>query len=172
MMKIKPLAVAWLLAALVASSAAAQNTPDAGLAHRRDLARRYFDAVHFDETMRRVVTLIVPAILAQYGNGASELPQAFRDALADAAEGSSNDIEPKLKARAVDLIADKFSAEELEQILKFYESPIGQKIVAKSAEMSSAIGPMMAELMPEMRQDMMRRLCAKIDCSKVAKTPA
>jgi hypothetical protein len=160
---------ALLCVVAVAAGAVAQPTADEGLAQRRDLAERYFKAVHIDDTMRRAMASIMPTMIEQATRQTPDLPAGTREAMAEAAQGAAGDLIPKVEARMSEIMAQKFTTEELESILAFYESPVGQKIVEKTAEISSSVGPMMADLMPGVQQDMMRRFCAKVDCSTLPK---
>ncbi len=161
---------ALLCAVVLATGAFAQTTADEGLAKRRDLAERYFKAVHIDDTMRRAMASMIPAMMDQATRQTPNLPAGTREAMVEAAQGAAGDIVPKVEARMSEIMARKFTTEELESILAFYESPVGQKIVEKTAEISSSVGPMMADLMPGVQQDMLRRFCAKVDCSTMPKT--
>jgi len=66
----------------------------------------------------------------------------------------------KMEGMFVDIYAEVFAAEELEGIIAFYESPAGQKFIAKQPELMAKtmekMQGVMAELMPAIQKEAMK----------------
>jgi hypothetical protein len=81
----------------------------------------------------------------------------------------------KLKDQFVNFYVEDFSAEELNALIKFYESPIGRKLVDKQPEIqqkSMAITrKLLAETMPKVYK-LTKEIIEKQQKAVVAKTPA
>jgi hypothetical protein len=62
----------------------------------------------------------------------------------------------RLKPAYIDLYADAYTEEEIDGILSFYKSPVGQSLLAKSPELMAKSGEIvsarMQELTPQLRQ--------------------
>lgn len=160
---------ALLCVATVAIPVFAQPAADEGLVHRRELVRRFMTAAHLDDQMKKLTDTLLPMVLADAERQYPGMPAPVKSALRSSATEAFSTFLPKLENRYADLMAKKFTVEELEQVDEFYESPVGQKVVAKSAEMISEIQPLVAGLIPDLQADMLRRFCAKIDCSTLPK---
>jgi hypothetical protein len=160
---------ALLCVTAVAIPVFAQTTADEGLLHRRELVRRFMTASHLDEQMKKLTDTLLPMVMADTENQYPDIPDTVKSALKSSATEAFSTFLPKLENRYADLMAKKFTVEELEQVDEFYESPIGQKVVSKSAEMITEIQPLVADLLPDLQADMLRRFCAKVDCSTLPK---
>jgi hypothetical protein len=60
-----------------------------------------------------------------------------------------------------------FSQQELEGLVAFYEGPTGQAMMAKMPALMAELAPSMAELTLELTADLRKRICARVDCSKI-----
>jgi|GEM_PF-6825919 len=138
---------------------------ESALASKQALIKRYYNAIHIDRMMGKMLGSMVPAMIDQIAKQNPALTPQMREAIVDSTQGAALDLLPKIESRIGAVMADKFSIEELQSVVEFHESPIGQKILEKNAELVSSVGPVIRDLMPDMQADMMRRLCAKIDCT-------
>ncbi|MGZ3305177.1 MAG: DUF2059 domain-containing protein [Asticcacaulis sp.] len=133
------------------------------------LVKRYFAAMHFDTMMSGLMRQMMPVMLAQTRKAHPEITDAQMQAVTDAASESMSAYMPKMVDAMVGVYADTFTEEELTRLVDFYESPTGQSIMAKTPQATQKMLPVMMQIMPEMQADMMKRMCAKVDCS--AKKP-
>ena len=150
------IAVAAVLCLTVATAARADVDPN-GLTKAREL----MEASGIEESFRQVF----PIIVRQLGD---LLQQANPDRGNDVSEIMETKMTPKVLDRSGELIelvahvyAEHFTTAELEQLIEFYESPIGRKLVGEQTEVTKetmAIGrrwgmavgaDVMRELAPE-----------------------
>jgi len=129
------------------------------------LVKRYFAALHFNQLMSGMMKQMAPALMAQAKAQHSEITEAQSQAVADAMSETMNDFVPKMTDAMIPVYADIFTTEELTKLDEFYEGPVGQSIVAKMPEATQKMMPVMMRLMPDLQADMMKNLCAKIDCT-------
>lgn len=122
-----------------------------------DLSRRYFKAMRMDESMSNILDSLDPLMTSDDGAEDSEvMRQSTREAL-DAAM-------PAYIERMVPVFAASYTEEELEALVAFYESPLGQSVVAKSRGMGGASSEAMKDLLPTILDDAEKRYCARMEC--------
>lgn len=154
---------------LAAAPAAASAAPAAD--KRLALARRYFGAIHFDAMMKQMTERMYPPLMDSMLKQNPNLTEAQRKAIVEAATESGQAYTAHLGEKSIAIIADVFSEEELSALVAFYESPVAQTMLAKTPELTSRMTGVALEEMPSLQADLRKRLCAKLDCSKV-KLPA
>lgn len=162
-------AAAMLLVA--APALAADNAPDA---HKLALAKRFFAAMHMDQMMGGVMRQMMPAMeqaMAKQSNGAA-LTAEQRRAISEATSESMQAMMARMTDLMAPAYAETFSERELQDLVTFYEGPTAQHMLAKTPELTARMLPELMKLMPEMQQDVQRRLCSKLDCTKLAQPPA
>jgi hypothetical protein len=161
--------IALLTGALLASTPAicqAQAATEAApLPEKITLVKRYFAAIHFEQMMTGIVNQMTPAMMAQMRKTQPNMTDAEFQAATEAVTESSNDFLKKVTDASIPVYADIFTVEELTKMDEFYETPIGQSIMAKVPEASQKLMPTVMALMPDFQADVQKRLCAKIDCS-------
>jgi hypothetical protein len=159
---------------LILATTAALALCAAPMAHAADaapdpvkvaLVKRYFAAMHINQMMSGMMKQMAPALMAQAKAQHSEITEAQTQAVTDAMTETMDDFVPKLTDAMIPLYADVFTTEELTRLDEFYESPIGQSIVAKMPAATQKMVPVMMQMMPDLQADMMKHLCAKIDCT-------
>jgi len=160
-------AILSLCAAPVAHAADAPAAPDPV---KIALVKRYFAAMHINQMMSSMMRQMGPAMLAQMRQMHPEVTDAQMSGVTDAMAETMDEYMPKMMDAMVPIYADTFTTEELTKLDEFYESPIGQSIVAKLPLATQKSIPVMVQMMPAMQADMMKRMCAKIDCSAKPKT--
>ena len=137
------------------------------------LVRRYLAAIHFEGLMDAMMASMIPvmsdSLTKQYPNITEEQRTAIG---AVVRETMHDDFTPKMIERMVPIYAQTFSESELEAMVAFYESPAGQSIMQKTPSIAPKSAEVARALMPEVQQDVLRRLCAKIDCFGGKPAPA
>lgn len=161
------------LAAVAAIAAAAPaicaDAPPS--AHSLELAKRMFSEMNMAQLSNSIMTSIEPTMLAQARKSNPALTDEQAKAISEAVTEASKDMMAKLMERMIPLYASTFSETELQDAVNFYEGPSGKAMLQKMPVLMANLGPIMAELMPQMTADVMRRVCAKTDCSKMGGSP-
>jgi hypothetical protein len=104
-------------------------------------------------------------MMAQVRKSHPELTDTEFKAATDAITESTGDFIKKMTDASIPVYADIFTVEELTKMDEFYETPVGQSIMAKVPEASQKLMPTVMALMPDFQADVQKRLCTKIDCS-------
>jgi hypothetical protein len=154
------LGVPQMAAAQTAAPATSGATPE-----KIALVKRYFADMHINQMIGGMLHQMMPAMLAQVRKTHPEITDAQMQGLTDAVTDSMNEYMPKMIDAMIPVYADTFSTEELTKLDEFYESPVGQSILAKMPVAMQKATPVMMQLMPDMQADIVRRMCAKIDCT-------
>ncbi len=154
--------VAGLAAAMIAGSALAQAAP-APSPRQVELARRYVVAMNMDQSFEGMMKSMLPIVQSQMRD-AEKLTPEQHEVLAKITLDASRRMMSKMMAKMPVLLAEVFTEQELEGLVNFYESPIGQSLIAKSPQLSAKMAPLMPELMSEMRTEMMSRICELVAC--------
>jgi len=131
-------------------------------AKKRELARRMFDAMHFAEMVDKMMESMDPFMAmgesqALSANDNRLLRESVREAMSEAM--------PDYIEALTDIYAEAFTEEELEAMVTFYESPIGQSVLKKSNELGPQVTEAIMELMPDILLGTMERFCGKTNCS-------
>ncbi len=94
-------------------------------------AERIFETVNFEKTIDHQVNQLVSAFQNNpiFANHGSELRTMFLGAIDYKA----------LKKETIKFYADNFTEKELDELIKFNQSPLGQKMQAKLPELSQTI---------------------------------
>ena len=149
-----------IVVAMWASSAGAQQVSAKQVA----LAHRYFLAAHMDRTMDGTLKTMIPAMLANIPETATitaEKKQVLGEVVTEVTSGMMS----KILARMEPIMAEIYSETELEAMVTFYESPIGQSMIDKSPALAAKMAPMMQSIMSEMQTDLKVKLCErKVEC--------
>ncbi|HEY0435331.1 MAG TPA: DUF2059 domain-containing protein [Phenylobacterium sp.] len=144
------------------SSAPAAATPDPKSVA---LVRRYLAAIHFEQLLDTMMASIIPVMTEGLTKQYPSMTEQQRSTISDVVrETMREDYTPKMIERMVPIYARTFSQSELEAIVAFYESPAGRAVMDKSPSLAPKSAEVARELLPELQKDVIRRLCAKIDC--------
>lgn len=165
--------LASLAAALLtcaAAPAAAQTPPDmipvvvrsADHEARAALVRRYFEVIQFNKLMSTTMESSLEPSLAD-----ERIPADKRELIRAAALDAFVVVIPQMVDASVEMYAEIFTLAELEQLVAFYESPVGRSVTVKTVMMTQQTGDMIQRFTPVMEQEMMRQLCSRIDCSSI-----
>lgn len=182
----------FLAVMLLSPAAAVARTPGAeggvasdssALSRRKlELAQRYFKAMHLDTTMHSVLQATMSNVTPAMTQRLKALPgltkeqsDALFEAVMESSMASTEKIMPIAFERMIPIYAEGFTEQELQSLVDFYESPIGQSIIAKTPAVSVEAAKSMRDLIPSMLSDLgpdvVSRLCRKTDCAKLPVKP-
>ncbi len=148
-------------ASLAAAAPAPAASPAKPSAHATDLARRYIKAMRMEEGMTAVFNQFDPF----QGLDEDEVESLDRGAMREAMLESINEILPQWTEALIPYVAAAFTEGELEAMVAFYESPVGQSVVTKSQTLAKPSMEIMQTLTPGLATDMLARYCAKATCT-------
>lgn len=158
------LAVAIGLAApSFATPAVAQQASASETAAKEALVRRYFAVAQLEKITNGMLEAMIEPMLAQ-----SRIPEDKHDLFRQTMQETFAAVMPQMMEAYVVQYTEAFTLEELQQLVAFYESPVGQSIMTKTVLLSREAGAMMERFQPIMHREMMTRLCARIDCGASA----
>lgn len=149
-------------AVLVLAAGSAQAAPSA---KALELSRRYMTALHMDNMMGTMMDNLMPTVIAQMSKESGhDVDPEVRQAITEAASEAARAVTPQMVEKMVPVIADSFTEQELQAAVSYYESPLGQSLMAKMPVYMAKMQPAMAEFMPKMQTEMFERMCSKVDC--------
>ncbi|MDO9335115.1 MAG: DUF2059 domain-containing protein [Caulobacteraceae bacterium] len=151
------------VAGVVQSAAAAAEVPAKPSAHAMDLARRYFEAMDFEDMMTSIYENM--DMMAALSEGDEDQSGLDRKAMGEATKEAIIALTPKMVDAMIPVVAATFTEPELEAMVAFYESDVGQSVVAKSAAMNAPMMQAVMGLMPDYMSDIIDRYCSKTSCS-------
>jgi uncharacterized protein len=153
-------AAAALLMAAGGAHAQAEGAVDA---ERLALAEKIY-AMMGDQTMRSITGALKGALSASLKAEAGQdtaRAQAVQAALSD----SLDDMMPRVVQGTARIMARDFSAQELRDMLAFYQSPTGQAVLRRMPEVTQQSMQMSLSLLPGFMQKFESDYCARITCS-------
>ena len=142
-----------------ASSPVASARARAEAAAEADLIARYFKATRLKATETNMIKA-----MSQTSPPAGLSPKEraiYDEVVAEVADESFDD----LSAEFASLYAKAFAIAELKQLVAFYESPMGQSLMSKTADLAGQSGEIAARHNASFSRSLPTRLCARIDCS-------
>ena|SRR5579875_854106 len=162
------------LAALLLVAALAPSTARADDASKRAKAEQLFTIMKLDKMMDQLMAGITKQVqqMTQSMPGAGNPTPEQKKITADFQQHVLNLVEQRLGWKALEpdfitLYASTYTEEELDGILGFYRSPVGQKMLEKTPELMAKSTELtqqkMRELQPEMNQmiqDYMKQMTA------------
>jgi hypothetical protein len=128
-------------------------------ASRLVLVRRYFDAIQFDKMVNGMLEGQLDALIAQ-----GRIPADRQSIFREAATATYSVVIPRMVEESMQVYAEAFTTDELEQLVAFYESPVGRSMTAKTVVLTQNTGEIMQRYGPQMEAEMLRQLCNRIDC--------
>lgn len=126
------------LAVSVALPAAAQEISPEQLA----LARKYVDLTDKAQVYEAAMVMTADQTSKLLTQSNPEIAQQINEAIGKALEARRGKKD-ELFNQIARIYAVSFSSEELQQIVAFYESPVGQKLATSSREISQAVQAVM-----------------------------
>ncbi|MGV9010081.1 DUF2059 domain-containing protein [Brevundimonas sp.] len=146
-------------AAIEPSAVAAMQVQSGDVASRLVLVRRYFNAIQFDQLMNGMLNSQLDATIAQ-----GRIPADRQSVFREAATAAYAVVIPRMIEESMQMYAEAFTTDELEQLVAFYESPVGQSMMTKTVMLTQKTGEIMQRYGPQMEAEMFRQLCSRIDC--------
>lgn len=92
------------------------------------------------------------------------IPEDKQEIVREVAVESFQAVFPQMMQANVEIYAEAFTLEELEGLVAFYEGPIGRSVMLKSVDLARTSGDAVARFQPIIREEMLKRLCSRIDC--------
>lgn len=172
MLKLALAGLATLTLGLAAPTVAMAASPppavvqDAEQAAKEALVRRYFEVSQFEKIMNAMMEQMVAPMLNDPSIPRDKVP-VVREAVL---EGFGN-VLPQMMDAYVTQYATAFTLEELEELVAFYESPVGRSIMNKTMMLTRQAGEMIERFSPIMEAEMLRQLCARVDCPAETAAP-
>ncbi|NQU38425.1 MAG: DUF2059 domain-containing protein [Lentisphaerae bacterium] len=125
----------------------------------------------YDHAMKQAMSMATEMVNAQ------DIPEAEKDRARKAVEASITVSMEKfswtrMKSIFLDIYADILSLEELDGLIAFYESPIGQKFLKKQPQLSLATMEKMQLLMQEMMPDLQKAVDHALELEAYMGEPA
>ena len=153
--------VAVCLSALLAGGPVRAEPSEAAM----NLARRYVVAVRLETQMAAMMDNLMPALLDQSARRRGvTISGEYKAMFAKIASESAVAITPRMTEVMIPVVAETFSEAELQAAVDYYESPLGQAIIAKTPTFTAKVSPALTAIMPEMAADLEARLCREIGC--------
>jgi hypothetical protein len=158
------------------ASATAPQTPQAissAPASPEDVAlvKRYFAAVKLDEMLNNVMASLIPAMIQDESKSIDGLTPERQTIISEVTQQAAKDWFPGYFDRMAEVYARVFSHDEIQALVTFYESPVGRSITVKSTTLAPVATQVMEESLPSFKDDIQKRLCQRIDCSKLKMKP-
>jgi hypothetical protein len=142
----------------------AQDPDD--LALRRERATRLVAMMDVDDAVQSVIAVMPELLEPTFAN----LPPAERaEALAIMKEVMAvvfPDMFDELMTASIDVYATRFTLEELDAMIAFYETDVGRSIMRKSAAAGAEIGAISQQLMPRYALRALEEICARTKCPR------
>lgn len=131
------------------------------------LAKRVFDAMRFSELIGKMLDDMDPLMAMGESSALSDKDsKLMRESVREAMMAKM----PVYVDAMTKLYADTFTEEELRAMAEFYESPVGQSVLRKSANLTAPATKAMMDLMPELLADTLTRFCSKTECNDSLKS--
>lgn len=157
--------VVFTMACALAAPAIASAEPSAkALA----LTRRMVAAMHIEETMtpmmRAMMRQQMDIMIAQQKGLTDQQKTILGSAIGETMdEVLAGGFMSDLMERLVPAYAEVYSEDELEAVVQFYESPIGQRVLRKMPQLTPAAMKVMAEITPKLQAEMTAKLTKKLE---------
>lgn len=132
------------------------------------LTRRVVEAMHVEQTMAPMIRAIMQQqmdmIVAQRQNLTDQQKTLLSGALSEAVgEMMDAGLMSRVMDKLIPAYADVYSEEELQGMLTFYESPVGQAVLRKMPLLAPAATKAMVEIAPVMQADLEQRVAKKLE---------
>lgn len=163
--------VAVLSSCVVPPALAAEPANKAPTAAAMACAERYMTSLDMEKTMLALMNGMMPAMMAQMPES-DRVDATLKAKILEAINEGVVAVLPLMLKEMTPALAVHFSEAEVCALADFYDSPTGRSIIAKMPAYTQDTSVMSARFVPLMQQEMMTRLCRKIDCTGgAAKTP-
>jgi hypothetical protein len=161
----------WLLAVVlflapqaVLAAEAAPAPPPETLALARQLIELSGKASDLHSRMRALMEPMMRSMVAS-------LPpdqRAQRQAMFEVAQQQAEADTPLILDAAAQAYAQTYTADELRQLVAFYQGPTGRMLTAKQGALATNMGQATAKLGPKLVRDILVQMCSKTTCPPAA----
>ena len=151
-----------LMAPAVEAQDGRQSTAAAPSARQLELTRRYIDLTmteQFEDSLRQVIMA-----QAEIDPNARSLPEAERRFIAELSAELTTDMIPQMLDAMVPVYARTFTEAELEAMIAFYDSEMGQSIIEKTMTVMPEANAAAMTVMPQLMEKMAARMCQHYGC--------
>lgn len=145
----------------LAGPAAAQASP-----RQTDLAERYLDLVQTDQLGKLMERMIEQSLAAD-----GQMSEEERDFMRRQAPPAMERMMNRFVADLTPIVAETYSEAELEALIRFFDTPLGQSVAAKQIELGVQQQTLIQPAMIEMMTSLMAKYCAEFDCAAAAGKP-
>lgn len=133
------------------------------------LVRRVLAANHIERQTDTLLAAMMPVLMEQQAKNSQTLSDDDRQLIIDLTRKiMSEKFVPKLIELSVPIYASIYTDDELEAMASFYESPVGQSVLAKTAQVAPKVAQATRQLLPELTADLtkevFRELCTRTNC--------
>jgi uncharacterized protein len=177
-MKLRDLGVSAIGAVLftagpcLAQKAATADPPAASSPKSEALVRRYLTALHYQDQVMAQLNALHPNLLSDAVNAHPDTTPEQREHIREALNNFiRNKMLPKLAVQMAPAISSTYSDSELEAIIAFYESPVGQAFVEKGPVFYPKAAVALRAVLPELEREMEATLCAAAGCPNASAPP-
>jgi uncharacterized protein len=132
------------------------------------LTRRMVVAMHVEENMapmlRTMLRQQVDLTVAQRNNLSDQQKTQLSSALSEAMdEIFAGGFMSEMMEKLIPAYAEVYSEDELQALVDFYESPMGQRVLRKMPLLGPAAAKVIADVTPKMQADMIEKLTKKLE---------
>lgn len=134
---------------------------DADRETRLALAERAFAAMQGDQMSDMIHQMSMAFPPPEFGSMSGREQIAYEEVMAE----TTQSLMRQVMSGATEIYTDTYTREELEAMVAFYESPVGQSIIAKSYTTAPQMIELLRGLMPQMMRDVINGMCDRLDCT-------
>ena len=153
------LAASILALSLAASGAQAQTAAAPVDPQRLAIAKQIFEAQGGVKNAAAMVKTMQSAMLAN-----APTPE-IKQRLTAAMDTMTSAVLPRLFDELAGYYAADFTADQLKDILAFYQTPTGRALLANSPILAQQVGGTMARIMPRMQLSVLDKVCSTGPCT-------
>jgi uncharacterized protein len=136
------------------------------------LARRLLKAMGVEAQTDAMLAAILPALAERQASRIPNLTAADRQLLTETIRDLMREtFTPRMIEEMIPAYASTFTRTELEGMVAFYEGPVGRASIEKMPALMGKSAEISRALLPEMQVEMLKRLCARFDCSAPTRPP-
>ncbi|HVI30940.1 DUF2059 domain-containing protein [Phenylobacterium sp.] len=137
------------------------------------LVRRVLKAMDFEKQIDVVVTAMLPVMQERIAKEHPEITAAQHGVLAETTlEAMRESFVPEMLEAVIPIYAATYSEAELEAMATFYESPVGRSILDKTPTLAPKVAKATQGLIPRLADEMLIRVCQKLDCEAPKTRPS
>lgn len=130
-------------------------------------AERYMAALDMEKTMLALMKGMMPAMLEQLPDS-DQVDATFKAKVVEAINEGVLAVLPEMLKDITPALTVHFTEAEICAMADFYDSPTGRAIIAKMPAYTQDTSIRSTRFVPLMQQEMLTRLCRKVDCTGAA----